>query len=116
MGKQFRVYLAGETVFMCKICGNHLAVAEAVLSKVNPTPQSEGMRAHTTGIPRSTWSSNLSTSRCQCILRRGSRERNEDWETYSQGRIVSSMSCCTRVEICELHPSIILVELAEIIG
>jgi hypothetical protein len=35
MGHSFRVYLAGESVFVCKHCQNHLAVGESVLSKVS---------------------------------------------------------------------------------
>lgn len=35
MGKQYRVYLAGESVFVCRQCGNHLAVGESVISKVS---------------------------------------------------------------------------------
>lgn len=34
MGRSFRVYLAGEAVFLCRKCGNHLAVHENVESKV----------------------------------------------------------------------------------
>ncbi|ORY34683.1 putative yippee-like protein [Naematelia encephala] len=33
MGRTFRIYLAGESVFLCRQCGNHLAVGESVLSK-----------------------------------------------------------------------------------
>lgn len=33
MGRQHRIYLAGESVFVCRDCGNHLAVGESVLSK-----------------------------------------------------------------------------------
>ncbi|WOO82202.1 yippee-like protein [Vanrija pseudolonga] len=33
MGRSFRVYLAGEAVFLCRKCGNHLAVHENVESK-----------------------------------------------------------------------------------
>jgi hypothetical protein len=103
MGKQFRVYLAGETVFMCKICGNHLAVAEAVLSKVSQLPLLYCLNADLQGIPRPTWSSYISPPRSQCILRRSCREGNENWKSYSQGCIVSSMSCCPRMEICESY-------------
>lgn len=34
MGRTFRIYLAGESVYVCKKCGNHLAVGESLLSKV----------------------------------------------------------------------------------
>ena len=34
MGRQFRIYLAGESVYMCRACGNHLAVGEFLISKV----------------------------------------------------------------------------------
>ncbi|WRT69723.1 uncharacterized protein IL334_006713 [Kwoniella shivajii] len=33
MGRTFRVYLAGESVLLCRQCGNHLAVSEGVMSK-----------------------------------------------------------------------------------
>jgi hypothetical protein len=35
MGRQFRIYLAGESVFCCKQCGNHLAVLESIVSRVS---------------------------------------------------------------------------------
>lgn len=35
MGRSFRVYLAGETVYVCRGCGNHLAVQESVMSRVS---------------------------------------------------------------------------------
>jgi hypothetical protein len=38
MGRSFRVYLAGESVFVCRHCNNHLAVGESVLSKVSLGP------------------------------------------------------------------------------
>lgn len=34
MGRSFRIYLAGEIVFVCRKCQNHLAVGEQVESKV----------------------------------------------------------------------------------
>ncbi|KAL7425185.1 hypothetical protein Q5752_000873 [Cryptotrichosporon argae] len=33
MGRVFRLYLAGEAVFVCKQCRNHLAVSESVISR-----------------------------------------------------------------------------------
>lgn len=34
MGRTNRIYLAGEAVFTCRSCGNHLAVGESVMSNV----------------------------------------------------------------------------------
>jgi hypothetical protein len=46
MGRSFRVYLAGESVFVCRHCNNHLAVGESVLSKVSLGPgQSTRLRS-----------------------------------------------------------------------
>ncbi|TXT06220.1 uncharacterized protein COLE_05551 [Cutaneotrichosporon oleaginosum] len=33
MGRSYRTYLAGETVYVCRGCGNHLAVQESVMSR-----------------------------------------------------------------------------------
>ncbi|OXG48341.1 hypothetical protein C355_04288 [Cryptococcus neoformans Th84] len=33
MGRTYRIYLAGESVLMCRHCGNHLAVSEGIISK-----------------------------------------------------------------------------------
>jgi hypothetical protein len=44
MGHSFRVYLAGESVFVCKHCQNHLAVGESVLSKVSVCAQIKRFR------------------------------------------------------------------------
>lgn len=35
MGRTFRVYLAGESVFCCRQCNAHIAVSESVISKVS---------------------------------------------------------------------------------
>jgi hypothetical protein len=35
MGRSYRTYLAGETVYVCRSCGNHLAVQESVMSRVS---------------------------------------------------------------------------------
>jgi hypothetical protein len=35
MGRQFRIYLAGESVYVCRQCGTHLTVSEALISKVS---------------------------------------------------------------------------------
>lgn len=35
MGHTYRTYLAGESVYVCRACHNHLAVGESVLSKVS---------------------------------------------------------------------------------
>lgn len=37
MGRTYRIYLAGESVLMCRHCGNHLAVSEGIISKVGKT-------------------------------------------------------------------------------
>ncbi|OWZ60600.1 hypothetical protein AYX14_07126 [Cryptococcus neoformans] len=41
MGRTYRIYLAGESVLMCRHCGNHLAVSEGIISKVGKTLCSE---------------------------------------------------------------------------
>lgn len=41
MGRTYRIYLAGESVLMCRHCGNHLAVSEGIISKVGKTLHSE---------------------------------------------------------------------------
>ena len=35
MGRTSRIYLAGEATFLCRQCGNHLAVKESVMSTVS---------------------------------------------------------------------------------
>ncbi|EIW71377.1 hypothetical protein M231_04762 [Tremella mesenterica] len=46
MGRQFRVYLAGESVFVCKQCGNHLTVKEGILSNQFTGQHGKAMLVH----------------------------------------------------------------------
>ena len=55
MGRTFRIYLAGEYVYCCRECGNHLAVSESVISTVSRPPTSGTYRLN----PRSNSTGNM---------------------------------------------------------
>lgn len=67
MGRQFRTYLAGEIVFCCRQCGNHLAVVESVMSRVSPStvllPLGTLSLTSCQGIQRTAWQSDAG-ARC----------------------------------------------------
>jgi hypothetical protein len=70
MGRVFRSYLAGESVFSCRSCGNHLAVRESVISDVSGKQAvgSDGHRKDPTYVDRTFTASTarrFSSSMCE---------------------------------------------------